>query len=172
MHRGSAIAEGRRSSASRCLSQSVRTNVPDRAVWKRAVVKRVSWGHWLRALRRLLTGGRTADRYILMSGLSSVLRGIPDTKFTEWGIAVAKAASVASLPSDSATYDAGCAVETAQLPNASWEQQVSSVFLPHVHDPSVGGCFMSGAIWTALCTTKVLSGMLFRSWRFSGIPHC
>ena len=90
-------------------------NVPNGAVWKRAVVKWVSWGHWLRALRRLLIGGRTAGRCILMSGLSSVL-------FTEWGIAVAQAATVASLRSDSATYDAGCTVDTALLPNAIWEQ--------------------------------------------------
>ena len=57
-------------------------SVPSGSVWKRAVVKWLSWGHWLRALRKLLNGGRTAGRCTLMSGLSSVLKGTPDTKFT------------------------------------------------------------------------------------------
>ena len=59
-------------------------------------------------------------------------------------------------------------VETAQLPNAFWERLLSSVFLTHVlHETSVGGCLVSGGIWTALRSKKILFGLLFRSWRSS-----
>ena len=70
-HRGSAIAEARRSSVV-SFSQS---DVPDGAVRKRAVVQRFSWRYWLRTLGELLTSGRTAGRCILMAGLSSILEG-------------------------------------------------------------------------------------------------
>ena len=93
-------------------------DVPSGTVWWRAVVKRVTWGHWLRALKRL-TGGRTARRCSLMSGLSSILKGIAHTKFTEWSIALTEGALVASLRSDSATDDASCTVETAHCPTLS-----------------------------------------------------
>ena len=106
---------------------------------------------------RLLIGGRTAGRCTLMSGLSSVLKRIAHTKFTEWCVALTEAASVASLCSGCVTDDASCTVETAQLPNACWEQFLSSVFLTHVlHETLVRGCFVRGGIWTALRTTKVL----------------
>ena len=43
-----------------------------------------SWRYWLRALRELLTGCRTAGRCVLMSGLSSVLEGVlPNAKSAE-----------------------------------------------------------------------------------------
>ena len=61
-HRGSAIAEARRSSASRCLSRSVRT-----MSW---LSSRGSPGGAACELKRLLIGGRTARRCVLMSGLS------------------------------------------------------------------------------------------------------
>ena len=76
------------------------------------------WGHWLRA----------AGHCVVMSGLSSILEGIANTKLSEWSIALANAASVAPLRFDSTTGDTSSAVETAQLPNAVRKQLLSSVF--------------------------------------------
>ena len=65
---------------------------------------------------------------------------------------------MSGLSSVLATEDAGCAVKTAQLPNAVWKQ-LSSLFLPHVLlETSISGCCVSGGIWTALCTAKVCFG--------------
>ena len=58
------------------------TDVTDGAVRKRAVVQRFSWGYWLRALRKLLTGCRTAGRSVLprlswkVSPMRSSRRGV------------------------------------------------------------------------------------------------
>ena len=51
-------------------------DVPDRAVRKRAVVQRFSWRYWLRALRELLTGCRTAARRVPSSVPRSSRRGV------------------------------------------------------------------------------------------------
>ena len=56
-------------------------DVPDGAVRERAIVEGVTWGHWL---RRSLTSGRTVGGCTLMSGLSSVLKGVLEVHGEEY----------------------------------------------------------------------------------------
>ena len=51
------------------------------------------WGHWLQVLRKVLSGCCTAGRCVLVPRLSSVLKGVPNAKFTERSIAPAEVAS-------------------------------------------------------------------------------
>ena len=106
-HRGSAIAEARRSSKSSCLSRSVTMTSGMGAVRKRAVVQWFSWRHWLRALRKLLP--------VLMPGLSSVLEGVPNAKFAERSVAPARVAPATALRSDSAAVHTSLAIGPTQL---------------------------------------------------------
>ena len=77
---------------------------------KRAVVEGVAWGHRLRALKRLLNGARAVGRCILVSGLSTVLKGIANDEVSEWSITSAEVAAAASSRPDGVTGDLrGCA---------------------------------------------------------------
>ena len=159
--RGSAIGEARRSSANTCLSRL--DNVPSWAVWKRGVVDVVTWVHQQRALRRLLNDGRAIGHCTLVSGLSSVLEGIANTKVSEGSVASAEGASATSPRPDGAASYTGCTVEMAQLPNAFWKQLLSPVFLNHVqHEAVVGDCSEGGGIGATLRTLKILFRLLFR----------
>ena len=141
LQRGSAIAEARRSSASNCLSRSARTMSRIGQFGERAVIETVAWEHRLRALRRLRDGERAIGRSVLMSGLSSVLKGIANKEVSERSISSAEGASVTSPRPDGVTGYTGCTVETAQLRNAFREQPLSPVFLNHVQlEAVVGDC--------------------------------
>ena len=137
-------------------------DVPSGTVWQRAVVKRVTWGHLAASPEEV--ADRPARHRALHSDVRVVvLKGIANTKVSEWSIALAEAAAVATTRSDSTTDHASCTVGMAQLSNAFWKK-LSAVFLPHVvHEAVVGGCFVSGGIWTALRAPKVFFGLLFRS---------
>ena len=65
-------------------------DVLDGAVRKRAVVEGGHLWNWLRAVRRLVKGGRAAGRCILVFGLPTVLKGIANKKVSEWSIAFAE----------------------------------------------------------------------------------
>ena len=73
----------------------------------------VTWGHRQRSLRRLLKGGRAIGRCFLMSGLSTVLKDVANTKFSERSITCEEGASAASPRKDGATGNAGCTIEVA-----------------------------------------------------------
>ena len=78
--------------------QLLKDDVPEGAVRKRAVVQRFSCRHWLRALRKLPTGCRTAGRCVLMPGLSSAT----NAKFADRSAAPSGVAPATALRSDSA----------------------------------------------------------------------
>ena len=78
----------------------------------------------------LLTTCRTAGRCVLMPGLSPVLEGSPNTKFSEKSITSAEGASATTPRPDGATSDTSSAVETAQKPHAVWKQRLTSVLMP------------------------------------------
>ena len=100
------------------------------AVRKRAVVQWFSWRHWLRVLRKVVTGCRTAGRCVLMPGLSSVLKSVPNAKFTERSIEPAGVAPATALRPDCAAVHPGLATELTQLSYTVFEQHLTSVLLP------------------------------------------
>ena len=61
----------------------------------------------MRALKRLLNGGRAIGRYILVSGLSTVLKGIANDEVSEWSLTSADVASAASSRPDGVPGDTG-----------------------------------------------------------------
>ena len=69
-------------------------DVANGAVWKRAVVEEVGWWHWLRAVKRLVISGRAVGRCILMSRLSTFLKGVTNNEISGRIIAFADAAAV------------------------------------------------------------------------------
>ena len=75
--------------------------------------------------------GEPSGRSVLMSGLSSVLKGIANKKVSERSVSSAEGASVTSPRPDGVTGYTGCTVETAQLRNAFNEAAV----VPRVSEP-------------------------------------
>ena len=67
----------------------------------------------------------------MMSGLSSVLKGIANKRVSERSISSTDGASVASPRPDGVTGHTGCTVETAQLGNALLGELLS----PHASEP-------------------------------------
>ena len=112
-------------------------DVSDGAIRQRAVIQGFSWGHWLRAPRHLLIHGRASASYILMPRLPAVLKGVPNTKFPKWCVAVAKTARVASPRPYGATDDTCSTVKMTQLPDAFGEQSLPTVLLSHAQHEAV-----------------------------------
>ena len=79
------------------LDSFCENGVSEGAVWKRTVVG-------LRAMKRLLNGGRALGRCILVSGLSTVMKRVANDKVSKWSAEVAAPAS--SRP-DGVTGDTG-----------------------------------------------------------------
>ena len=96
-------------------------------------------GDWLRVLRKVLTGCRTAGRCVLMPGLSSVLKGVPNAKLTERSIEPAGVAPATALRPDCAAVHTGLATEPAQLSCTVFKQHLTSVLLLHMlRETSIG----------------------------------
>ena len=85
MQRGMAIAEARRRSASGCLSRSVIS------------VSRMERLKGLRAVKRMISGGRANGRCILVSRLA-VLKGDTNSGVSGWSIPCAVTAAIALAP--------------------------------------------------------------------------
>ena len=72
-----------------------------------------------------------------MPRLLAVLKGVPNTKFAKWCIAVAETAPVASPRPYGATDHTGPTVKMTQLPDAFGEQSLPTMFLSHVQHEAV-----------------------------------
>ena len=113
--RGVAIAEALRRSASSCLSRSVMAM--SRMEQFGSVIARVSWRHWLRAVRKMVRGGRADGCSILVSRLSAVLEDVTYCDVPGWSILLALTAAMAPLRPNCVTENTGRTVELAQLGN-------------------------------------------------------
>ena len=72
-----------------------------------AVIKGVSWWHWLRAVRRRVSGGPADGRCILVSSLSAVLEDVTYDDVPVWSIPFAMTATSAPSRSDCVTENTG-----------------------------------------------------------------
>ena len=75
-----------------------------------------------------------------MPRLPAVLKGVPNSKFAKWCIAVARTAQVASPLPYGATWHTWSTVKMTQLPNAFEEQSLSTMLLSHAqHEAMITG---------------------------------
>ena len=72
-----------------------------------------------------------------MPRLPAVLKGVPNTKFPKWCIAVAETAPVASPRPYGASDHAGSTVKMTKLPDAFGEQSLPTILLSHVQHEAV-----------------------------------
>ena len=91
MQRGMAIGEALQLLVSFCDN-----DIADWAVRTRAVVEWVTSWHWLRAVKRLVNGGRANGCHIPVSRLSTVRKSITNNESSGRSFVSAVAAAVAS----------------------------------------------------------------------------
>ena len=94
------------------------------------------------------------------SGLSSVLKGVSNTKFAERSIKPAEGTPTAPLRSDCATVHTGLAIEPTQLPHTLFKQRLTSVLLHHVlHETLISRRPVGVGNRAALRTATVFPGL-------------
>ena len=114
-------------------------DVSNGTVRKRAVVEVVTWWHWLRAVRRMVQRlDEPRKRCILVSGLSTILKGIANNKAL--GVeyrAFAEAAAATSSRPHCVTGNTSGSVKMALLCNDFLDELLSTVLLNHVQHEAV-----------------------------------
>ena len=104
-------------------------DVLDGAIRQRAVNQGFSQRQ---ALKQLFSAS-----YFLMPRQTAALKGVPNTKFPKWCMAVAETAPVAASRPCGATDHTGPTVKVTQLPDAFGEQSLPTVLLSRAQHEAV-----------------------------------